>query len=229
MLNSLVPAAVFTRLSDAHERVFESVAPDFCLCFRILQQEPFILYVDEALTVMHGLDRSNGNSTSRGVASADAVDFLDKARAGRGIAAETALPKVTTTYNVIVQEYVAAGRAGGHAMPPLDQRAYLRTLARETEAFVPGPMKEANMREFESAGMAFAPRDRLGRRVADVRHLLRVLGPRDFLVLTADRLSTARAETFATVDEALAAAVRGRPRRRSSPRRLHYLAGSASD
>ena len=84
MLNTLVPAAVFTRLSDAHERVFESVAPDFCLCFRILQQEPFILYVDEALTVMHGLDRSNGNSTSRGVASADAVvDFLTRhAQAG---------------------------------------------------------------------------------------------------------------------------------------------------
>jgi hypothetical protein len=226
MLNTLVPAAVFARLSQAHDQVFESVAPDFCLCFRILQQEPDILYVDEALSVMHGLDRSNGKSFSRGVASADTVDFLDKAHSRGGTAADTALPEVTTTYNVIVQEYVAALRAGGDGMPPLDQRAYLRTLARETEAFVPGPMKDANMRAVKGAGLGFDRRDRLGRSVAHARHFLHVFGPRDFLILFADRLSSARAESFGTLDAALTAATQGRPRRRSSPRRLHYLAES---
>ena len=228
MLNTLVPSTVFARLAERHDRVFESVAPDFCLCFRILQQEPDILYLDEALTVMHGLDRSNGNSTSRGVASPDTVDFLDKAQSGGGVAAGTAMPDVTTTYNVIVHEYVAAAEAEGSAMPPLDDRAYLRTLARETDAFVPGAMKDANMRALGRAGLSFGRRDRLGRSVGHVRHFLTVLGPRDFVVLSADRLRTARPETFATADEALEAATRGLPRRRSSRHRLHYLAGSTA-
>jgi hypothetical protein len=228
MLNALVPSAVFARLSQVHEHVFESVAPDFCLCFRILQQEPDILYLDEALTVMHGLDRSNGNSTSRGVASPDTVDFLDKARSGGGVAVGTAMPDVTTTYNVVVHEYVAAARAGGPALPPLDDRAYLRTLARETEAFVPGAMKDANMRALGRSGVSFGGRDRLARSAGHVVHFLRTLGARDFLVLSVDRLRTARAESFGTVDEALSAATQGPPRPRSSARRLHYLAGSTS-
>jgi hypothetical protein len=228
MLNTLVPAAVLERLAQTYDRVFESVAPDFCLCFRILQQESEILYLDEPLTVMHGLARSNGNSISRGVRTPDTVDFLGKARSGGGIAADTALPEVTTTYNVIVQEYLAASQHAGDVLPPLDQRAYVRTLARETDGFLPGAAKDANMAALGRAGVGFGRAARLRRSAAHVGHFLSVLGPRDFVVLSQDRVRGARSvDTFPSAEEALAAATSG-AMPRSSPRRLHYLGGSSA-
>ncbi len=81
------------------------------------------------------------------------------------------------------------------------------------------------MRALGGAQVGFGRADRIGRSIAHVRHYLGVLGIRDFLVLSADRLAGARSESFATLDEALDRAVHGAPRPRSSVRRLRYLQG----
>ena len=179
MLNVLVPVSAFDAVARAYGGVFESVAPDFCFCFRHLSLSADILYLDEALTVMHGLRRSNGNSTSRGIASPDTVDFLRHAGARGGLGVGSSFPGVTTTYNVIATEYIAAETAAA-GLPPLNRSAYVRTLAKETDAFAEGEMKSTNMGVLAAGGVSFGRRARLGRSVAQAGHYLGVLGIRDF-------------------------------------------------
>lgn len=226
MLNTLVPVSALSDIANLYGAVFESVAPDFCFCFRHLQLSEEILYFDRSLTVMHGLGRSNGNSTSRGVASSDTIDFLKRARSRGGIATATTIPAVTTTYNVIANEYATASQDAPSPMPSLNQRAYLRTLARETDAFVPGQMKEANQRALVAAGVRFGRLARVRRVLAHYGHFGSVLGPRQFLSLSAERLLRPRPQVFDSVDSAIAAAITEETSPTSSSRHLGYLGGS---
>ena len=220
-LNSLVPVKVLGEIATAYGDVFDSTAPDFCFCFRFLETADRMIYVDRPLTVMHGLARSNGRSTTSGVASPDTVDFM-AAAAAAGIASHAPLPAVTTTYNVIASEYQ---RDPGGGRPPLNRRAYVNSLARETDGFVAGPMREANTAVLTAEGVGFGRLARLRRQVALVAHYLRVLGPVDFAVLTWDRLRGPESPTYSTKAEALAAARRDGPRR-ASTRHLRYLRGT---
>jgi hypothetical protein len=222
MLNVLVPTPVLDVVARGYGDVFVSIAPDFCFCFRHLSGGDDILYLDEALIVMHGLTRSNGNSTSRGIASEDTEDFLRHARDQGGLAAGTLLPEVTTTYNVIAQEYLAVAREFSDVMPRLNERAYLRALAVETDSFAPGAMKAANEAALEAAGVRFGWAAVAGRRVAHAVHYVRVLGMIDFLTLAWRRLR-ASSIAFETTDAGLSWAVSHPARQRSNLRHLRYL------
>jgi hypothetical protein len=225
-LNSLIPVTVLDTIQNRHGGVFESTAPDFCFCYRLLQDGQDVIYLDQALTVMHGLARSNGNSTTRGVASADTTDFIKHASAGGGLASATPLPHVTTTYNVITHEYVSAREAtGGGSGRPLNRRAYVRTLARETDGFVPGPMREANESVLAREGVGFGRLARLRRTVSHYGHFLKVLGPLDFLLQVADRARRPAPETFGTKQQALDAAVARQTPSKTGAGRLRYLRG----
>ena len=202
MLNVLVPVSAFQAVVAAYGGVFESVAPDFCFCFRHLSLSDDILYLDEALTVMHGLRRSNGNSTTRGVASPDTVDFLRHAGNRGGLGVGSTFPGVTTTYNVIATEYLAAEVAAA-GLPPLNRTAYVRTLAKETDGFAEGAMKSANRGVLEAGGVSFGRRARLGRSVAQAGHYLGVLGVRDFLVLSGRRVTKPKPRAFPSTQAAL--------------------------
>ena len=197
-LNTLVPVEVMSRLEATYGDVFDSVAPDFRFCFRALEETSHLLYVDLPLTVMHGLARSNGNSTTRGITSSDTADFLKRTQS-RGIAPYAPLPRVATTYNVIASEYM---REGG-SKPPMDVGLYHRFLAAETDGFAAGPMRDANVEQLVEAGQRFDPMAVRRRKVQRALHFLRVLGPVDFLLLTWDRVRQPGARTFATKEEAL--------------------------
>lgn len=226
MLNTVVPVAVLDRIAERHGAAFSSVAPDYFFCFRLFQSERELVYVDRSLSVMHGLRRSNGNSTSRGVASPDTVDFLRKAEEGGGLAAATPLPEVATTYNVIAQEYLAASTTGDPDWPALNQRAYVGWLARETDGFVAGPMKAANVAALQQHGVRFTRAAGLRRSAAHVVHLLRFLGPVDFVALTVDRLRGGSQQVASSSDAALELAAGTLGRKRGTGRRLHYLHGT---
>jgi glycosyltransferase involved in cell wall biosynthesis len=196
-LNSVMPVSALARIEAQHGDVFDSLAPDFCFCFRLLDDTAQLLYVDQSLTVMHGLARSNGRSTTRGVASADTADFIKHST--RGIAPWAPLPSVETTYNVIASEYM---RNPGRT-PALDRGAYYWSLAAETDGFAPGPMREANVRALEEAGQRFGRLAALRRQLQRVVHFLRVLGPLDFFLLARDRRSQPAARPFTSKEEAL--------------------------
>jgi hypothetical protein len=225
-LNTLIPVTVLDAIEERYKGVFESTAPDFCFCYRLLQSGEDVIYLDRALTVMHGLQRSNGNSTTRGVASADTTDFIKHASAGGGIASATPLPQVTTTYNVITHEYVSARESsGGSSGRPLNRRAYVRTLARETDGFVPGPMRDANERVLKQERVGFGRLARLTRTIGHYGHFLRVLGPRDFVFQAVDRSRGPAVEVFETKEQALEAALTVEAPRRAGAWRLRYLKG----
>ncbi len=197
-LNCVMPVSAFHRIEETYGDVFTSVAPDFCFCFRLLDVTSHLLYVDRSLTVMHGLTRSNGRSTTSGVASPDTADFI-KQSAARGIAPWAPLPGVATTYNVIASEYMREG----DREPALNRRAYYWFLAAETDGFIAGPMREANVRELEEAGQDFGSFSALKRQMQRVLHFLRVLGPVDFFVLAWDRHQQPGPRPFASKEEAL--------------------------
>jgi len=220
-LNSLVPVSVFSEVKKAHGDVFDSTAPDFCFCFRFLDTASSMVYIDRPLTVMHGLTRSNGNSTTTGRSSSDTVDFIEAA-AENGIARHAPLPEVMTTYNVIASEYQNAPK---DRRPPLNRRAYVNRLARETDGFVPGLLRDANMSALAGSGVGFRGRDVRRRQILQALHYLRVLGPVDFAVLAWDQLRSSKSSTFATKEAALEAGRQDAPRRRSA-RHLGYLRGT---
>jgi hypothetical protein len=225
MLNVLVPVTAFEAVEKTYGGVFESVAPDFCFCFRHLSLSDDILYLDEALTVMHGMRRSNGNSTSRGVASPDTVDFLRHTDSRGGLGVGSTFPGVTTTYNVIATEYIQAEQSAP-GLPPLNRAAYVRTLASETDGFAVGEMKATNTAVLTAGGVSFGRRARLGRAVAQAGHYLGVLGLRDFLVLSGRRITKPKPRAFATTEEALAWACSHPVAPRRTSRHLRYLLGT---
>ena len=219
-LNCVIPLSALARIEAAHGDVFDSVAPDFCFCFRLLDDAEHLVYVDQSMTVMHGLARSNGRSTTRGVASPDTTDFIKHA-AARGIAPWAPLPSVATTYNVIASEYLR----DPDRTPAFNRRAYLWSVAAETDGFEAGPMREANVRDLTEAGQRFGRFSPLVRALRRAVHFLRVLGPVDFLVLAWDRRSMPQPRPFATSGEALDAA-RGAGDRTGSGAALRYLRGT---
>jgi len=219
-LNSLIPLSVLTLVDRIFGDAFNSTAPDFCFCYRFLETTATMIYVDRALTVMHGLARSNGNSTTTGRPSPDTVDFINAASA-QGIARFAPLPMVTTTYNVIASEYQDDP---GRRRPALNRRAYVEALARETDGFVAGPMRDANVGILAAEGVGFGRFDARRRQISQALHYVRVLGPFDFVLLGWDRLRSTGASTFLSKEQALTAGRQVGRLRRS--RHLRYLRGT---
>jgi hypothetical protein len=218
-LNSVMPVAVLARIEAAAGDVFNSTAPDFCFAYRSLQLVDEILYVDRSLTVMHGLSRSNGYSTVTGVMSSDTRDFIRKAAAG--VASSAPLPGVITNYNVVASEYCAHDLGGRAA---INGKAYLNAIARETDGFQPGQMRDHNVALLEAAGVSFTAAARWRRRLGQATHYLRVLGPVDFVMLTVDRLRMQRPTAWPDSPAALVAGRRDAGTR-VGPGALRYLRG----
>lgn len=230
MLNTLVPVELFDRLGGKYGSVFDSLAPDFCFCFRALASVDRILFLDEPLFTMYGTARSNGATTHTGVMTKDSRDFLRRATQEGGIQAGTSLPPVSTNYSVIAGEYVrtAAGPPGA-VLPAVNEVALLRSLTLQTESFVPGELREANVAVLTDAGVRFGRGPHLRRLIAQAWHYLRVLGWLDFVVQLSNRLLLERPVGFPDTNTAVCWAI-DHPRRTRAKARslaLRYLRGTS--
>jgi hypothetical protein len=129
MLNCLVPRVALERIAGRFSTIFDSISPDFCFAFRFLATSESFVYYDRSILTHRGLDRSNGAAYSRGVESADSMDFgADLGRAQRHSA--TPVPELRGITNAILQEYcLVAAEAGG--FPAVDRDLYLEAIARE--------------------------------------------------------------------------------------------------
>lgn len=226
MLNTLVPVSVFDRIEQAYGSVFASIAPDFCFCYRVLATVPHILYCDRTLFTMYGTSRSNGASMSSGELSQDSLDFITRASIGDGVRLDASLPAASTTYAVIGGEHAAARTANpSGVVPELDRAAFLRAVAKETDGFPAGAMRDANVVALNAEGVAFGVLPGFRRRLAGAVHYLRVLGPRDFLVQTAERLTGTTSRTVRDTDAGLDWAADHDGKRRHGLVTLGYLRG----
>jgi hypothetical protein len=135
MLNCAVPRRSLQALRARHGRVFDSVSPDYCFCFRLLDAIESLLYLDSSAMLAYGHDRSNGTSVSRGVATRDSADF--RANLGLdGFNAAAPIPAIVTVGNAVVHEYCAvkAASASGR-LKPVAMDAYVRLLQTEIGRF----------------------------------------------------------------------------------------------
>lgn len=225
LLNSLVPTRVLEQMVKADDQLFRTVAPDFRFCFRYLALGRPVVILDEPIAVMHGLQRSNGATTARGLLSKDAEDF--QRRSGSGAAVSSLLPGVITNYNIIASEYVAAATdAGAGSLPALDRHAYVRSLAQETDVAAPGTLRDANAAALAAEGVRFGASAARARSAARAWCYLRTLGVGDFVLQSLLRVRSARATAFDTAPEALARACAGAAPRRSSASHLRLLSAT---
>ena len=129
MLNSVVPILVVEAVRQRFGTVFDSSAPDFCFAFRCLEVVDQILFLDQAALIHRALDRSNGQSYSRGVHSEDSLDF---ARGLVGVQWNSAapIPEFETLTNAIMHEYCRAkDEARSGKFPEVDRSGYLAAIA----------------------------------------------------------------------------------------------------
>ena len=127
MLNCLVPVRTFEIIRARFGSVFASISPDHCFAYRCLAVCESILYLDEALLVHYALDRSNGASYSRGVPSADSVDFARQLGASR-MNELAPVPEFHTIMNAVVNEYCFVREEAADGFPPVDMANYLDAM-----------------------------------------------------------------------------------------------------
>ena len=128
MLNCVVPRGVVNRLNERFGSVFSSIAPDWNFCFRALSLEDSIVFFDKAILLHYALDRSNGQSITRGVMTRDYADFL--ANLKTALNASAPIPGIATVWNAIIHEYCEVKRAtGSPKFPELNRLRYEQALA----------------------------------------------------------------------------------------------------
>lgn len=105
MLNCVAPRTILKDIEYKFGSIFDSIAPDFCFCFRCLYLLQDFLYLDKSLIVDYATYRSNGVSQSRGIITKDNKYYnskLDKSR----INYASLVPEFLTINNIIVNEYL---------------------------------------------------------------------------------------------------------------------------
>jgi len=135
MLNNVAPRAVLRAVADRFGDVCNSTAPDMCFAYRCLATVDSILFYERALIVHYALDRSNGESQSRGVMTKDHVDFLANL-GSKPLNFAAPIPQIDTVANTILHEYnLVKESTGSPKFPEIDKRRYLERIAQEAQSF----------------------------------------------------------------------------------------------
>jgi hypothetical protein len=131
VLNCLVPRATFATITEHYGSVFLSNAPDCCFGYRYLERFESVLYYDRAPLFHYALDRSNGASQARGVATKDHVDFMANL-GGKLFNYAAPIPEITTVWNTIVHEYmVVKEKTQSPKFRGVEKQPYLDILSHE--------------------------------------------------------------------------------------------------
>lgn len=146
MLNCIVPRAVLDRIHARFSNVFASIAPDFNFCFRCLDLEESILFLDKSPFFHYALGRSNGASVSRGEMTPDNADFTANLPVDDSIRNyATPIPQLNTTVNAVLNEYlIYKNETNSPRFFDLDFEKYLATNAMEVQE-VTDPRLRAEM------------------------------------------------------------------------------------
>jgi hypothetical protein len=159
MLNCIVPRAVFNRFKTRYGNVFASIAPDFNFCFRCLDLEDSVLFLDKSPMFHYALNRSNGASVSRGEMTADNADFtanLPVDNSSRNYA--TPIPQLNTAVNAVFNEYLIYKQ---ESMSPrffdIDLQKYLKINAVEITEVSDPQLKAEMHRLLEQHGYRESP------------------------------------------------------------------------
>lgn len=146
MLNCIVPRAILDRIGARFGNVFASIAPDFNFCFRCLDLEDTVLFLDKSPFFHYALGRSNGASVTRGEMTPDNADFTANLPVDDSIRNyATPIPQLNTTVNAVLNEYlIHKNETNSPRFFELDFEKYLATNAMEVQE-VTDPRLRAEM------------------------------------------------------------------------------------
>jgi hypothetical protein len=145
MLNCIVPRAVFHEIERRFGTIFASISPDFCFAYRCLDVVSSILFYDKPLLIQYSIDRSNGLSYARGIASLDSADFL-RQLSGVRMNYAAPVPEFQTITNAVLHEYcVVKQESGSPKFQEIDRFAYLGATERALN-WIEDPSLKAAMR-----------------------------------------------------------------------------------
>ena len=155
MLNSIVPHSSLDRIRSHFGNVFDSISPDFCFCFRVLELFEAILFFDKPILLQHALYRSNGESGALGRKTEDFLDFIAEL-GDTSINFGAPIPEIMTVFNGICHEYcVVKEQARSNKFHDIDKPAYLNFLANEIKRIEDPRLR----REFEALLVTHGWRD----------------------------------------------------------------------
>ena len=145
MLNCIVPRPLFDEIDRRFGSIFASISPDFCFAYRSLDVVSSILYYDRSLLIQSSIDRSNGLSYARGIASADSADFR-RQLSGVQMNYAAPVPEFQTITNAVLHEYcVVKQESGSPKFREIDRFSYLGATERAL-AWIEDPALSAEMR-----------------------------------------------------------------------------------
>ena len=146
MLNCIVPRSVFHEIERRFGSIFASISPDFCFAYRSLEVVDSILYYDKPLLIQYSIDRSNGLSYARGIASTDSADFLRQlGQVPMNYAAP--VPEFQTITNAVLHEYcVVKEESRSPKFRDIDWFSYLGATERAL-GWIEDPALAAQMRK----------------------------------------------------------------------------------
>ncbi|MDQ6712041.1 MAG: glycosyltransferase [Candidatus Dormibacteraeota bacterium] len=145
MLNCIVPRPLFDEIDRRFGSIFASISPDFCFAYRCLDVVNAILYYDKSLLIQYSIDRSNGLSYARGIASVDSADFL-RQLSGVRMNYAAPVPEFQTITNAVLHEYcVVKQESGSSKFREIDWFDYLGATERAL-GWIEDPALSAEMR-----------------------------------------------------------------------------------
>lgn len=139
LLNCVVPAQILREVRQKCGNVVSSTAPDHNFAYRALGLFDTIAYWDRAPIVHYALERSNGESTARGIVSPDNANFFSLID---GVPfASAPIPGMRTIGNAVLHEYcVAQAELCSGKFPPIEAIAYANMIAKELEVMENRPL-----------------------------------------------------------------------------------------
>lgn len=138
MLNSIVHINLLKKKKLQYGSYFESISPDFNMCFGLLSVSQRVYYIDRALLISAGLKSSNG-ATSLNVNSMAARSFQKLSLTNEGLFL-TPIPHLMVGVNGILHEFEHI-RKTADWFPEPDYYQWYGAIANS--------MKYANVKDFE--------------------------------------------------------------------------------
>jgi hypothetical protein len=172
MLNCIVPRSLLDEVDRRFGSIFASISPDFCFVYRSLDIVSSILFYDKPLLIQYSIDRSNGVSYQRGIASADGADF-QRQLTGVRMNYAAPVPEFQTITNAVLHEYcVVKEESGSLKFRAIDRFNYLGATERALEWIEDPTLKAAMKRLLREQGWDRRKHYRwvLGRAFALLRH-----------------------------------------------------------
>ena len=111
MLNTVVPKNTLKILVQKYGAVFESMSPDFCFLYKVLDTESTYLHFDKSFIIEYGMKRSNGYNYGKGIEIKDTDAFFKDILTDKMVFNQNSpVPEFHTIINAVVNEYCFVGQ-----------------------------------------------------------------------------------------------------------------------